>query len=86
MTLQLTFITSRDGFMEVPTSVQCTPRSMDHVRVVCNCDDVLILAFHAAFENDSSPLNDTHQSYQHVQNAKDFHQPIDIVFPQKTGS
>jgi hypothetical protein len=56
MRLQLTFITSRDDFMEAPTSVQCTPRSMDHVRAVCNCDDVLILAFHAAFENDSFPL------------------------------
>jgi hypothetical protein len=29
---------------------------MDRVRVVCNCDDVLILVFHAAFENDRFPL------------------------------
>jgi len=29
---------------------------MNRVRLVCNCDDVLILVFHAAFENDSFPL------------------------------
>ena len=53
---QLAFITSRDGSMEASQRPYNACLGMDRVRVVCNCDDVLILVFHAAFENDSFPL------------------------------
>jgi hypothetical protein len=33
-----------------------------------------------------SPLNNTYQLYQHIQNVKDPHRPIYIVFPHETRS
>src|SRR6266566_685892 len=86
---QLAFITSRDDGMEASQGPYNARLAVwTAYGVVCNCDDVLILVFHAAFENDSFPLKQHASviSTYSIQNAKDPHRPIYIVFPHKSRS